>query len=59
MRPSPPNAHLGLGKLYRRIGACEQVREHVATATTLYCEMGTTYWLGHAEAGLREPQTSS
>jgi class 3 adenylate cyclase len=46
--------HLGLGKLNRRTGQREQVQEHLATATTMYREMGMTYWLEKAEAETRE-----
>jgi len=28
-------------------------REHLTTATTMYREMGTTYWLEQAEAEMR------
>ena len=41
---------LGLGKLYRRTGKHEQAQEHLSTATTMYREMGMTYWLEQAEA---------
>jgi hypothetical protein len=41
---------LGLGKLYRRTDNREQAHEHLATATTMYREMGMTYWLEKAEA---------
>jgi hypothetical protein len=50
MRPLVAHCHLGLGKLYRRTGTREQAQEHVATATTLYRDMGMTYWLEQAEA---------
>jgi hypothetical protein len=50
-RPSP----LGLGKLYHRTGKREQAREHIATATTMYREMGITYWLEQAEAATTKP----
>jgi tetratricopeptide (TPR) repeat protein len=53
MRPLVAHCHLGLGKLYRRTGNREQAREHLTTATTMYCEMGMTYWLKQAEAELR------
>jgi uncharacterized protein HemY len=46
--------HLGLGKLYRRTGKREQAQEHLSSATTMYREMGMTYWLAKAEAELRE-----
>jgi hypothetical protein len=42
--------HLGLGKLYHRTDKREQAWEHLATATTMYREMGMTYWLEKAEA---------
>jgi Tetratricopeptide repeat len=50
MRPLVAHCHLGLGKLYRRTGKREQAREHLITATTLYREMGMTYWLEKVEA---------
>ena len=50
MRPLVAHCHLGLGKLYRRTGKHEQARGHLATATTMYREMGMTYWLEKAEA---------
>src|SRR4030095_5314823 len=45
MRPLVAHCHLGLGKLYRRTGKRDQVQEHLTTATTVYREMGMTYWL--------------
>jgi hypothetical protein len=51
--PSSPTGHLGLGKLYRRTGKREPAREHLTTATTMYREMGMTYWLAQAEAEMR------
>jgi DNA-binding SARP family transcriptional activator len=50
MRPLVAHCHLGLGKLYGRTGNREQAQEHLATATTMYREMGMTYWLEKAEA---------
>jgi hypothetical protein len=50
MRPLIAHCHLGLGKLSRRTGAREQAQEHLTTATTMYREMGMTYWLEQAEA---------
>jgi hypothetical protein len=44
MRPLVAHCHAGLAKLYRRTGKREQAQEHLATATTMYCEMGMTYW---------------
>ena len=54
MRPEVAHCHLGLSKLYRRTGKGEQAREHLTTATTMYREMGMTYWLEQAEADLQE-----
>ena len=52
MRPLVAHCHLGLGKLFRRTDKREQAREHLATATTMYREMGMTYWLEKAEVEL-------
>jgi hypothetical protein len=54
MRPLVAHCHLGLGTLYRRTDKREQAREHLATATTMYREMGMTYWLEKAEAELTD-----
>jgi hypothetical protein len=51
MRPLVAHCHLGLGKLNRRTKR-EQSQEHLTTATTMYREMGMTYWLEQAEAEL-------
>ena len=51
MRPLVAHCHLGLGRLYRRTDEREQAHEHLATATTMYRDMGMTYWLEKAEAG--------
>jgi tetratricopeptide (TPR) repeat protein len=53
MRPLVAHCHLGLGKLYRRTGKRQEAQEHLTTATTMYREMGMTYWLEQAEAELR------
>jgi tetratricopeptide (TPR) repeat protein len=49
MRPLIAHCHLGLGKLYRRTDKREQAHEQLTTATTMYREMGMTYWLEKAE----------
>jgi hypothetical protein len=54
MRPLIAHCHLGLGKLYGRTGKREQAREHLTTATTMYREMGMTYWLEKAETEMRD-----
>ena len=48
--PAAAHCHLGIGKLYGRMGKREQAQEHLTTATTMYREMGMTYWLEQAEA---------
>jgi hypothetical protein len=50
MRPLVAHCHLGLGTLYRRIGKREEAREYLTTATTMYREMGMTFWLEKAES---------
>jgi hypothetical protein len=50
MRPLLAHCHLGLGKLYRRLGNPKPAREHLATATTMYRGMGMTFWREKAEA---------
>ena len=50
MRPLVAHCHLGLGKLYRRMGQREQAHEHLTTATPMYREMDMRYWLEQAEA---------
>jgi len=54
MRPLVAHCHLGLGKLSLRTDKREQAREHLTTATTMYREMGMTYWLEKAEAEMRD-----
>ena len=53
MRPLVAHCHLGLGKLYRRTDKREQAREYLTTATTMYRDMGMTYWLEQAEVEMR------
>jgi class 3 adenylate cyclase/tetratricopeptide (TPR) repeat protein len=52
MRPLVAHCHLGLAKLYRRTGQHDQAREHLANATTMYRDMGMTYWLEQAEMSM-------
>jgi class 3 adenylate cyclase/tetratricopeptide (TPR) repeat protein len=54
MRPLVAHCHLGLGKLYHRTDKREQARENLTTATTMYHEMGMTYWLEKAEAEITQ-----
>ncbi len=50
IRPLVARCQLGLGKLHRRTGKQQQAHEHLATAATMFREMGLTYWLENAEA---------
>ena len=54
LRPIVAHCHLGLGKLYGRTGEQEQAQEHLTTASTMYREMGMTYWLEKAGAEMAE-----
>jgi class 3 adenylate cyclase/tetratricopeptide (TPR) repeat protein len=54
MRPLVAHCHLGLGQLFGKTDKREQAREHLATATTMYREMGMTYWPEKADAQIRE-----
>jgi hypothetical protein len=49
MRPLVAHCHLGLGKLYGRTSRPGQAHERFTTATTMYREMGMTYWVENAE----------
>jgi hypothetical protein len=53
MRPLVAHCHPDLGKLYRCTDKPEQAGEHLATATTMYRDMGMTYWLEKAEAEIQ------
>jgi class 3 adenylate cyclase/tetratricopeptide (TPR) repeat protein len=52
MRPLQAHCHLGLGKLYRRIGRAEAARTELITAVSMLREMGMTFWLPEAETEL-------
>jgi tetratricopeptide (TPR) repeat protein len=54
MRPLIAHCHVGLGKLYRRIGRRQQAEEHLTTATAMMREMEMGVWLEKAEAELKE-----
>ena len=45
MRPLIAHCHAGLARVYRLTGETVQEQEHLVTATTMYREMGMTYWL--------------
>ena len=53
MRPLVAHCHAGLARLYRRTGKQQEAEEHSTTATTMYRDMGMTYWLERAEAATR------
>ncbi len=55
MRPLVAHCHLGLGKLYLRTAQREGAQEHLTTATTMYRDMGMTYWLEKAEVEMGAP----
>ncbi len=55
MRPLVAHCHLGLGKLYQRMGKRQEAHEHLSTATTMYREMGMRFYREHAEAAMRKP----
>jgi len=50
LRPLMAHCHLSVARLYRRTGTREHAHEHLTTATTMYREMGMTYWLEKVEA---------
>ena len=52
MRPLQAHCHLGLGKLYRRVGRFDEARAELATAVAMLREMGMAYWLPEAEGEL-------
>jgi hypothetical protein len=56
MRPLVAHCHLGLGKVCLRTSERDQARDHLTAATTMYCDMGMTYWLKQAEAELHHSQ---
>jgi len=54
MRPLIAHCYLGLGKLCARTGKCEQAREYLTTATTMYREMDMRFYLEQAESHVRD-----
>jgi tetratricopeptide (TPR) repeat protein len=50
MRPLVAHCHAGLGRLYRRTGRRQEAQEHLTIATTMYREMGMTYFWERVEA---------
>ncbi len=58
MRPFQAHCHLGLGKLYRRIGRSADARAELTMAITMLHEMGMMFWLPEAEAELAQVRAS-
>ena len=54
MRPLSAHCHLGLGKLFRRVGQGQQARQRLAAATAMYREMDMPFWREKTEAETRE-----
>ena len=52
MRPLQAHCHLGLGKLYRRVGRIDEARAALSTAIEMLREMGMAFWLPEAEGEL-------
>jgi hypothetical protein len=44
--------HFDLGRLYPRMGACQQAREHLEGARAMFSELDMRFWLEQAEAAL-------
>ncbi len=53
MRPLMAHCRVGLVRLYRHTGKRAESDAHFAAATSMYREMGMTYWLEKAEAEMR------
>jgi tetratricopeptide (TPR) repeat protein len=54
LRPLVAHCHLGLGKLYRRMGKPQQAAEHLTLATTMFGEMDMPHWREQAEMVMTE-----
>jgi hypothetical protein len=54
LRPMVAHCHAGLAKLHRRRADHRPEHVHFRTATTMYREMGMTFWLEKAEAEPRD-----
>jgi class 3 adenylate cyclase/tetratricopeptide (TPR) repeat protein len=53
MRPLAAHCHLGLGKVYRRVGDRAKAEEHLTIGTAMYREMDMHFWLEQTEAEIR------
>ena len=54
MRPLQAHGHVGVGKLYSKVGRSEQARAELSAAIELYQDMKMTFWLPEAEALLAQ-----
>jgi class 3 adenylate cyclase/tetratricopeptide (TPR) repeat protein len=54
MRPLVAHCHLGLGKLYLKVGRQDQAHAELETAIELYRAMEMMFWLPQAEAALAQ-----
>jgi DNA-binding SARP family transcriptional activator len=52
MRPLQAHCHLGLGKLYSKVGRPGEARSELSTAIDMYRAMEMTFWLPEAEPAL-------
>ena len=52
MCPLVAHCHLGLGRLFSRIGKRQEANEHLRMAATMYREMDMRFWLALVEAEL-------
>ncbi len=59
MRTLQARCHLGLGKLYRRVGRLAEARAELSTATDMLGEMGMVFWLPEAQAELAAATASA
>ena len=54
MRPLIAHCHLGLGRLYAKIGRADPARAELFAASDLYRAMEMTFWLPLVEATLAQ-----
>jgi hypothetical protein len=53
-RPLRAHCHLGVGKLYSKVGHSEQAHAELPAAIDLYRAMAMTFWLPQAETALAQ-----
>jgi tetratricopeptide (TPR) repeat protein len=54
IRPLVAHCHLGLGRLYAKIGRHAEARAELSAAITMYRSMEMTFWLPQVEAALAQ-----